>query len=519
MPNAVQPLILVVLDGWGERADAADNAITRAKTPTFDMLRLEYPHATLSASGLDVGLPGGQMGNSEVGHVNLGAGRIVYQDLTRIDKAVNEGEFHRNPVLHQVFERVIGNNSRLHLIGLCSDGKVHSSLDHLYALNQAASAAGVTRVFLHAMLDGRDTPPKSAAGYLKQIQTRFARQMSGRIATIGGRYFGMDRDKRWDRVKKHYDAMVHGEGLTAFSPMDALKAAYERGETDEFVTPTVVMAEHAPVAKIEDGDGVILFNFRADRMRQLSRALSQRDFDGFYRGKTPNLAMLAAMTRYDENLDLPTVFPPQDVSGSMGEIIAAAGLRQFRTAETEKYAHVTFFFNGGQEKVFPGEDRRLVESPREVATYDLKPSMSAVEVANGLVEAIRSKNYAFMLVNFANGDMVGHTGVFEAARQAAETVDQCLARVLKAADETGAIVMITADHGNAEQMLDPSTGEPHTAHTTNRVPLYLYGQQVKNLKLRDGVLADVAPTALRLMGLQPSPAMDGKVLVSGPGIS
>ena len=492
--------LLLVLDGWGHAAPAPDNAIHAARTPHWDRLWRGAPTTLLSGSGRDVGLPPGQMGNSEVGHMTLGAGRVVHQDLTRIDLAIEDGTFHANPVLAAAVEKA--RRGRLHVLGLVSPGGVHSHENHIAALMEMAEAAGVD-ARVHAFLDGRDTPPRSAGPSLERF--------GDRIASLCGRYYAMDRDGRWDRVRAAYDLLT--QGLAPHRCADAsagLRAAYARGENDEFVAPTVV----ADDAAIRDGDVAVFMNFRADRARQLSRAFLADDFDGFARGRRPRLADFVTLTRYADDLPAPCAFEPQVVRDSLGECIAGLGMRQLRIAETEKYAHVTFFFSGGREQPFPGEDRILVPSPR-VATYDQQPEMSAPEVTDRLVDAIETGAYDAIVCNYANADMVGHTGDFGAAVRAVEAVDECLGRIVGAVAATGAQCLITADHGNVERMRDVATGQSHTAHTSEPVPLVYVGPVPLALDA-GGTLSDVAPTLLDLMGLAAPAAMRGRSLVEAP---
>ncbi len=508
-----KPVLLVVLDGWGINKDNNGNAISAADVPVYRSLVKDYPNTELQASGEAVGLPEGQMGNSEVGHLNLGAGRIVYQDSTRISKAIREGEFFNNPAFLSAMQAVKQNGAALHLMGLLSDGGVHSRMDHIIALLDLAKAHGLTKVFLHAFLDGRDAPPKSALTYIGAIEESFSKIGIGQFATISGRYYAMDRDKRWERVHKAYEALVQGEGIRKFSASEAVKQSYENSRTDEFMIPTVIIdrARNRPKGLIQNGDAVLFFNFRSDRARELTRALTERNFSGFERRAVPRLSAFVCMTAYDETFDLPAAFPPVRLTHILGEVLSAKGVKQLRIAETEKYAHVTFFFNGGEEPPFALEDRALIPSPRDVATYDKKPEMSAREITAELIERIRSREYGFILVNYANPDMVGHTGVIEAGVKAAETIDECLGRVLRAAQEAGFTALITADHGNLEMMVDHNTGQPHTAHTTNPVPFILVG---RDAGLRDGgLLADVAPTVLDLMGIPKPEEMTGKGLM------
>jgi 2,3-bisphosphoglycerate-independent phosphoglycerate mutase len=498
-----RPVMLVVLDGWGWREDTADNAVRLARTPAFDRLWSTGPHAFLRTSGKDVGLPDGQMGNSEVGHLNLGAGRVVMQDLPRIDAAVADGSIATLPALKDLIARTSGT---VHLMGLVSPGGVHSHQDHALALARALTAAGKT-VAVHAWLDGRDTPPRAAATDLPPFLAGLP--TGARLATISGRYFAMDRDNRWDRVEKAWRAIVLADAPHVAEAIDAVTAAHAKDVTDEFVPPVVV----GDYAGMQDGDSVLCFNFRADRVRQILAALLEPDFDRFSRPRVPKLAVAAAMTQYSTRLEalMATLFPPQDLAHVLGQVVAEAGRTQLRIAETEKYPHVTYFLNGGREEPFPGEERILVPSPK-VATYDLQPEMSAPEVTDRAVEAIRSGRFDLIVLNFANPDMVGHTGKLDAAIKAVETVDAGLGRIAEAVAAAGGALLVTADHGNAELMRDPETGGPHTAHTTNPVPVLLQGGP-EGARLRDGRLADVAPTLLALMGLAQPAAMTGRSLL------
>ena len=503
------PVALVILDGWGLSDSCEQNAACMAKTPVMDALRSEWPNGRLGASGRDVGLPDGQMGNSEVGHLNIGAGRIVYQDLTRISLAIEDGSLFENPPLQRLCQRLVDSSGKLHLLGLLSDGGVHSHNTHLYALVRMAKQLGVKDVCIHAFMDGRDTPPSSGAGYLQQLEAELAEIGLGRIATVIGRYWAMDRDNRWDRVERAYQAMTEGLGQQAATSAEAIQAAYATKQTDEFVEPWVIAAD----GTIDDGDGVLFFNFRADRAREMTRALTEESFAGFARGKVPALVDYVCLTEYDESFGLPVAFPPETYPDILAEAISRAGLKQLRIAETEKYAHVTFFFNGGVEKAWEGEDRVLIPSPQDVATYDLKPAMSAVEVTDEVVERVESDQYQLIILNYANPDMVGHTGVLDAAIEAVETVDSCLGRVVEAILEKGGRLLITADHGNCEQMSDGHGGS-HTAHTSNPVPLVFVDSQRKQVTLRDGILADLAPTILELLAVEVPEAMTGKSLIS-----
>ena len=509
----VKRVLLAVLDGWGISGAREGNAILLAGTPHLDRISLGCPMAPLQASGLSVGLPEGQMGNSEVGHTNIGAGRIVYQDLVRISLACTSGEILKNPAITAAMDLAKSQGRSFHFLGLVSPGGVHSQVEHLRALLLMAKQRGLPRVYVHAFLDGRDTPPRSGLGYLEELQSFLDATRSGQIATVIGRFYAMDRDQRWDRVKQAYDAMIRGTGRKASSAVDAVRTSYAENIGDEFVLPTVVVdGSGHPIGPMQDGDAALFFNFRADRARQLTRALAFTDFHDFDRGSL-KLGMFVCMTEYDRNFNLPVAFPPEQPKQIFPEILSEHGLRQFRTAETEKYAHVTFFFNGGREVVFPGEDRQLIPSPREVKTYDLKPQMSAREVTTELIRRTESGNYEFALVNFANPDMVGHSGILSATIEAVRVVDECLGRIGDACMRAGWALAITADHGNCEQMIDPVTGGPHTAHTLNPVPFYLIHPSVRGRKLRDGILADIAPTLLELMGLAQPPEMTGRSLL------
>ncbi len=512
--SEIKPLLLIIMDGWGWREEERANAVRLAGTPHLDALKAEYPFTLLRASGEAVGLPEGQMGNSEVGHLNIGAGRIVYQDLTRINRAIREGTFFKNPELLRVAEEVRRSGGRIHLMGLVSDGGVHSHIEHLFALLELYAREGLSdRVFVHAFTDGRDTAPDVADRFLQALLQKMDELSCGRVATVSGRYYAMDRDRRWDRTRRAYEAIVMGRGLTAPDPLTAVREAFARGETDEFIQPTVITEEGHPVATVEDGDAVVFFNFRADRARQLTRALTEPDFKEFTREKWPQLAYFVCFTLYDEHFHLPVAFPPEKLHRIFGEEVSRAGLIQLRIAETEKYAHVTYFFNGGDEKTFPGEERKLIPSPRDVPTYDLKPEMSAYEVTAELERRLREKRYGLVVLNFANGDMVGHTGVLSAAIKAVRVVDECVGRVIRVFREThGGPVIVTADHGNCEVMADES-GHPHTAHTSNPVPFYLVDDRFKGSRLKEGILADIAPTGLYLMGLEIPGEMTGKVLL------
>ncbi|WP_306536445.1 2,3-bisphosphoglycerate-independent phosphoglycerate mutase [Geobacter sp.] len=507
-----RPLMLMILDGWGINPSAENNAVALARTPNLDYLLATYPSAEIQTSGMAVGLPDGQMGNSEVGHLNIGAGRVVYQDLTRITKAIQDGDFFTNPVLLECIAKTKSAGGRLHLAGLLSDGGVHSHNTHLYALLELAKRQGIREVFVHAILDGRDTPPKSGAGYLAQLETEISRIGVGAIATVIGRYWAMDRDNRWERVERAYNAMVRGEGVQRASSTDAIKASYAADGTDEFVEPAVIVRDGAPVGQLRDGDGCIFFNFRSDRAREITRALALPDCPDFARQSWPKLASYVCMTEYDATFGIPIAFGPEELKNILGDVLGRAGLRQLRIAETEKYAHVTFFFNGGVEKPFPHEERCLIPSPKEVATYDLKPEMSAYLVTEELLKRLESDAYDVVIVNFANADMVGHTGMLEAAAKAVEAVDSCVGRIVTKVREKGGAVIITADHGNAEVMAD-DTGGPHTAHTSEPVHLVLVDDNRKGARLRTGTLADIAPTMLEILGLPQPAEMTGKSLI------
>ncbi|MCL2102647.1 MAG: 2,3-bisphosphoglycerate-independent phosphoglycerate mutase [Syntrophorhabdaceae bacterium] len=499
---------LVIMDGWGYRAEKEGNAVALARTPFFDHLWSEFPRTLIHASEERVGLPAGQMGNSEVGHLNIGAGRVVYQDILRITKSIRDGDFFRNPALLAAMEAAKENGRALHLFGLLSDGGVHSLNTHLYALLRMAKESGVCRVFIHPFLDGRDTPPQSGIEHMKALLAEMSRTGVGEVATIMGRYYAMDRDNRWDRVERAYDAMARGEGKTVEDPVAAVAASYQAGATDEFMEPVVIVRDGAPVGRISPGDSVICFNFRADRVREIIRSLVIPGFDGFpVSGPIP--LKFACMTEYDKTFELPVAFPTPVMRDILAQSVAEAGLRNLRIAETEKYAHVTYFFNGGEEKTFPGESRILIPSPR-VATYDLKPEMSADSVGERAVAEIASGNHDLMILNFANCDMVGHTGVMEAAIRAVEAVDLNVRRVIEKVWEVGGVALLTADHGNAEVMIDLNTGGPYTAHTTNLVPLILADQGARGTRLReDCALEDIAPTILNLLSLPVPSVMTG----------
>ncbi len=505
--------LLLILDGFGHSDSTEHNAIAAAATPTWDRLWRDQPHTLVATSGLAVGLPEGQMGNSEVGHMTLGAGRVVYQNFTRINKAIDDGEFDRNPAYNNAIDAVLARNGALHILGLLSPGGVHSHEEHIHAMVRLAASRGVERIFVHAFLDGRDTPPRSAQPSLAALDALLARIGRGRIASVCGRYYAMDRDQRWERTAAAYDLLTLGSAPAhASSALEALAQAYARDESDEFVQPTVVTPDGADAGIIADGDAVIYMNFRPDRARQLTQALTDPDFDGFERRAQPKLADMVMTTEYAADLKANCAFPPENLVNSFGEHLARQHKSQLRIAETEKYAHVTFFFSGGQESAFAGEDRILVPSPR-VATYDLKPEMSAPEVTDKLVEAIRSGRYDAIVCNYANGDMVGHTGVFKAAVKAVETLDGCLETIVSALQESGGQCLITADHGNVEEMFDADTGQVSTQHSTLPVPLVYVGP--RSITLRDGgSLADIAPTLLALMELEQPAEMTGRSLLA-----
>ena len=508
------PLVLIVLDGFGISEEREHNAIALARTPVYDALLARYPHAQLIASGEAVGLPAGQMGNSEVGHTNMGAGRIVYQDLTRIDKAILEGELDTNPVLTAAISRCSNGRSALHFIGLLSDGGVHSHQRHLHAMIALAARHHVPRVFVHAITDGRDASPTGSLRYVPELQRVLEEGGTGQIASVTGRYYAMDRDNRWERTKLAYDAIVGGvSARPTANPLEAVRAAHDAGVTDEFITPIVVVqADGAPVGPIRDQDSVVFFNFRADRARQLTRAIAFADFDGFDRATWPSVHY-TTMTVYDRTFGLPVIFDPQSFSGNFADVLAANGRSNLRLAETEKYAHVTYFFNCGREEPYPREDRLLIPSQKHVPTYDLMPEMSAPAIAEALVSDIGAATHDVVICNFANADMVGHTGNIPATITAVETLDRCLGQIIEALRKTGGTAIVTADHGNAEQMWDRALNAPHTAHTSNPVPVILCGERFIGTRLRNGSLRDVAPTLLELMELTRAPEMTGASLI------
>lgn len=507
--SAKKPLALVILDGWGYREDTQSNAISNAKTPVMDSL-MAGNSTLLSASGMDVGLPDGQMGNSEVGHVNIGAGRIVYQDLTRISKSIEDGDFFENPALTSAIDKAVKTGNAVHIMGLLSNGGVHSHEDQIASAIEMAVKRGAKEVYLHCFLDGRDTPPRSAQGSLVRFNALFAQLGKGRIASIVGRYFAMDRDNNWDRVEKAYNLMLEADGAFTYpDAVEALDAAYARGENDEFVQASQIRKEDQPVASVNDGDVMLFMNFRADRAREITRAFMP-EFDGFARKKVAKLADFVMLTEYAADIKTACAYPSTNLVNTLGEWLSKKGKTQLRISETEKYAHVTFFFNGGIEDVFEGEERTLIASPK-VATYDMQPEMSSEELTDKLVAAIKSGKFDQIICNYPNGDMVGHTGIYDAAVSACEAVDNCVGRVVEAIKEVGGQLLITADHGNAEMMVDPKTGGVHTAHTTLPVPLIYVGN--KDIKLIEGgTLSDLAPTMLALSDIEIPSEMTGKLL-------
>ncbi|KAA0258507.1 2,3-bisphosphoglycerate-independent phosphoglycerate mutase [Deferribacter autotrophicus] len=500
-------LILLILDGWGYREEKKNNAVLLSNPKNFLYLWNNYPHTLLNASEEWVGLPKGQMGNSEVGHTNIGAGRVVYQDIVRINKALETGSIKDNKNILKFFELVKKDSGRVHFFGLVSDGGVHSHIDQLKGLIRLAKENGIKEVFVHAFMDGRDTPPKSGIDYIKELDSFLKGLNFGKIATISGRYYAMDRDKRWDRVKKAFDAIRHGEGIEINDPIEAVKDAYDRGETDEFIIPTVVDKKGI----VKDGDGVFFFNFRADRARELTMSFINKDFEYFDRKGIPSVHFIT-MTKYNKDFDVLAAFPPENLKNIFGEVISKEGLRQLRIAETEKYAHVTFFFNGGRELVFENEERILVPSPKDVPTYDLKPEMSVFEVVDRFEEVFTKGDIDVVIMNFANPDMVGHTGVEEAAIKACKAVDEALGKVVSIADKMDAVLIVTADHGNSEQMWDYENNQPHTAHTLNPVPFIVYNYDCKLKDVR-GELADIAPTMLEILNIEKPEEMTGESLI------
>ena len=505
-----KPVVLTIMDGFGYTPEKEGNAIALAGTPNLDALCEKYPHTLIKASGLDVGLPDGQMGNSEVGHTNIGAGRVVYQDLTRITKAIEDGDFFTNKELVAAMENA--KDKSLHILGLLSDGGVHSHMNHLLALLDMAKKNGLKNVFVHAFTDGRDTDPQSAKGYVETVQAHMDKIGTGKFASVSGRYYAMDRDKRWERVEKAYDAVVKAEGNTAESAVKCIEDSYAEGVNDEFIVPTVMVENGKPVGKVNENDSVIFFNFRPDRAREITRAITDRKFDGFERTLVPT--KFVCMTTYDATMeDVDVAFGPQDIVNTLGEYLSNNGKEQLRAAETEKYAHVTFFFNGGKEEPYKGEDRILIPSPK-VATYDLQPEMSAYDLLDKVLGAIDEDKYDFIAVNFANPDMVGHTGVMEATEKAIKTVDECVGKLFEKVLSVGGSGIITADHGNAELMVDKETGRPITSHSTNPVPFIVVGDEFKSAELlNDGRLSDIAPTVLSMMHMEKPEEMTGHSLI------
>lgn len=510
MATPVKPLVLIILDGWGYREDPTDNAIAQAHTPVMDRLWQTYPHSLISGSGMDVGLPDGQMGNSEVGHVNLGSGRVVYQDFTRITKAIQDGDFFDNAVLVDAVQHAVQQQKAVHIMGLLSPGGVHSHEDHLLAMIDLAAKQGADKIYLHAFLDGRDTPPRSAHASLLKIEQHFAALGKGQIASVIGRYFAMDRDKRWDRVAKAYELVVDGNAeFTAASGVAALDAAYERDENDEFVKATAILKADGTAIRLEDGDALIFMNFRADRARQFSRCFTNPHFNDFERSRVVELGRFVQLTEYAADIQAPVAYPPESLTNVLGEWLSKHQKTQLRISETEKYAHVTFFFSGGREELFDGEERILVPSPA-VATYDLQPEMNSELLTDKLVAAIHSQQHDVIICNYPNGDMVGHTGVLAAAIKAVEAVDRSIGRVVEALAAVGGECLITADHGNCEQMKDYDSGQAHTAHTSDPVPLIYVGRPAQVTD--GGILSDIAPTMLSLMNMDIPAEMTGKVL-------
>lgn len=506
-----RPLALIILDGWGYSENPRGNAVLHARKPVWDRLWGEYPHTLISGSGTEVGLPADQMGNSEVGHLNLGAGRVVYQEFTRISQAIENGTFFTNRTLTDAVKLAVESNKTLHILGLLSPGGVHSHEKQIHALIQLAAQQGAQKIFLHAFLDGRDTSPKSAGESIAAMESMFKEVGVGAFASVVGRYYAMDRDHRWPRVQAAYEVIADGKGLyQTDSAESALSSAYARGETDEFVQATAILQANGQPVRVEDGDVVIFANYRSDRARQITRAFIEKSFDGFKRERTPALGRFVSLTEYNKEFDVPVAYPSERLNNTFGQYIAKKGLHQLRIAETEKYAHVTFFFNGGEEQSYPGEERILVPSPN-VATYDLKPEMSAPEVTDKLIDAVKNGNFDTIICNYANGDMVGHSGSFAATVKAIETLDACLGRVVEAVQSVGGELLITADHGNAEQMLAPDSDEPHTAHTFNLVP-FVYVGRPASMRNR-GSLADVAPTMLYLLGIEKPSEMSGRALI------
>jgi len=507
----MKPVVLIILDGWGIASNPEADAQQRANIPFYRSLINRYPHTALECAGEAVGLPAGAMGNSEVGHLNLGAGRIVYQDYAKINKAISDGTFSENTALLHAMDESASGSKALHLAGLLSDGGVHSHISHLYALIDMAQDRGVDKIYIHAFMDGRDTPPSSGINYIRDLETFLKSRPCARIASVTGRYWAMDRDNRWDRVEKAYRALVDGDGQRYTSAEQAVQESYSKGKTDEFISPALISNNGTPVGLINDGDSVIFFNFRADRAREITSALALEEFSGFRRQNPPKIKSYVTMTQYEEDFPFETAFPPGKMENILGEVISMQGLRQLRIAETEKYAHVTYFFNGGEEDPFQGEDRCLIPSPKDVATYDLKPAMSAFSVRDEVLKRLDKGIYGFVLINFANPDMVGHTGFMDAAVKACETVDACLEAIVPRVQSMEGTVMITADHGNCDQMINDNG--PHTAHTTNPVPFLLI-KEGEHLR-QEGILADVAPTVLDIMGINKPGEMTGTSLIAG----
>jgi len=505
----LKPLILIILDGWGISDNPDTNAQEQANIPFYKGVINEYPHTALECSGEAVGLPEGAMGNSEVGHLNLGAGRVVYQDYARINNSIQDGSFAKNQALVGAMSAAVKNGKALHLMGLLSDGGVHSHINHLYALLDMATGRGVKEIFIHAFMDGRDTPPASGINYIKDLESFLSDKPSAKIVTVTGRFWAMDRDNRWERIEQAFRALVEGDGKKVQSALEAVQKSYEADETDEFIKPSVVCNSNGPIGKILNGDSVIFFNFRADRARELTKALTEEKFNGFNRASVPHPGSYVTMTMYEEDFVFPVAFPSIKLTNILGEILSHKNLKQLRIAETEKYAHVTYFFNGGEEKPFPREDRCLIQSPKDVPTYDLKPEMSAYEVTDKVLKRLEHNSYDFILLNFANPDMVGHTGKMDAAIKACETVDSCLEKIVGKIRSLDGTAIITADHGNCEQMSDNSN--PHTAHTMNPVPFILIKRDVKLSK--KGGLSDVAPTVLDLIGIDKPDEMTGTSLI------
>ncbi len=511
--EVAKPLFLMILDGWGCRDAVEGNAIAQANIPNFKHLESDYPYTTLQASEEAVGLPGGQMGNSEVGHLNMGAGRVVYQELTRIFKGIQDGTLFENSVLLEAVDQARVHNKGLHLMGLLSDGGVHSHIDHLFALLEMAKKKDLTKVYIHVILDGRDVLPQSAKDYIVKLEEKIKELGVGKIASVSGRYYVMDRDERWERLEKGYRAIVYGEGKHAAGALSAVEFSYDTRVTDEFVLPTVIDDQDGnPVGRVQEGDSVLFYNFRSDRAREITRAFVDEEFPGFERPNRPHVHFVC-MTQYDETIPAPVAFPQQNLDNTLGEVLSDQGLKQLRIAETEKYAHVTFFFNGGLEEPYPGEDRILIPSPK-VATYNLQPEMSATEITQVVLKQLRESTYDVIILNFANPDMVGHTGMFEATVKAVEVVDQCLGQIYEELKKMNATLLVTADHGNAEEKVDPKTLFPITAHSTNCVPFILVDERYKGQALRNGgALCDVAPTILKLLQIPVPKEMTGKSLL------